>query len=31
MTSDPESFRLRSYLGGLWLPLITPFCDGVDR
>ena len=29
MTSDPESFSLRSHLHGLWLPLITPFCDGV--
>jgi len=29
MTSDPESFSLRSRLGGLWLPLITPFCDGI--
>ena len=29
MTSDPESFSLHSYLGGLWLPLITPFCNGV--
>jgi len=27
--STPESSRLRSHLGGLWLPLITPFCDGV--
>lgn len=29
MTSDPESFSLRSHLHGLWLPLITPFCNGV--
>ena len=29
MTSDPESFSLRSHLHGLWLPFITPFCDGV--
>jgi 4-hydroxy-tetrahydrodipicolinate synthase len=27
--ATPESSRLRSHLGGLWLPLITPFCDGV--
>jgi 4-hydroxy-tetrahydrodipicolinate synthase len=27
--STPEASRLRSHLGGLWLPLITPFCDGV--
>jgi 4-hydroxy-tetrahydrodipicolinate synthase len=25
----PESSGLRSHLSGLWLPLITPFCDGV--
>lgn len=25
----PESSGLRSHLAGLWLPLITPFCDGV--
>ena len=29
MTPDPESSHLRSLLRGLWLPLITPFCDGV--
>jgi 4-hydroxy-tetrahydrodipicolinate synthase len=29
MTPDPESADLRSLLRGLWLPLITPFCDGV--
>jgi 4-hydroxy-tetrahydrodipicolinate synthase len=29
MTPDPESAYLRSLLRGLWLPLITPFCDGV--
>jgi 4-hydroxy-tetrahydrodipicolinate synthase len=27
--ATPESSRLRSHLGGLWLPLITPFRDGV--
>jgi 4-hydroxy-tetrahydrodipicolinate synthase len=27
--SCPESSHLRSLLQGLWLPLITPFCDGV--
>jgi len=29
MTTNPESFGLRSHLHGLWLPLVTPFCDGV--
>jgi 4-hydroxy-tetrahydrodipicolinate synthase len=29
LTSNPESSGLRSHLGGLWLPLITPFRDGV--
>lgn len=29
MSSPPESTGLRSQLAGLWLPLITPFCDGV--
>src|ERR1700742_639362 len=29
MTTPSESFSLRSHLHGLWLPLITPFCDGV--
>lgn len=29
MTTASESFSLRSHLHGLWLPLITPFCDGV--
>lgn len=29
MTTPYESFGLRSHLAGLWLPLITPFCDGV--
>jgi len=29
MTTNSESSSLRSHLGGLWLPLITPFCDGV--
>jgi 4-hydroxy-tetrahydrodipicolinate synthase len=24
-----ESSGLRPHLGGLWLPLVTPFCDGV--
>jgi 4-hydroxy-tetrahydrodipicolinate synthase len=27
--ASPESSHLRSLLQGLWLPLITPFCDGV--
>jgi 4-hydroxy-tetrahydrodipicolinate synthase len=27
--TDPECSPLRSHLGGLWLPLVTPFCDGV--
>jgi len=27
--TNSECFRLRSHLGGLWLPLVTPFCDGV--
>jgi 4-hydroxy-tetrahydrodipicolinate synthase len=29
MTTNPDSFSLRSHLHGLWLPLVTPFCDGV--
>ncbi|MGA7071647.1 4-hydroxy-tetrahydrodipicolinate synthase family protein [Bradyrhizobium sp.] len=29
ISSHPESSHLRSLLHGLWLPLITPFCDGV--
>jgi len=29
MTTLPEPSGLRSLLRGLWLPLITPFCDGV--
>ena len=29
MSSPPESTGLRSQLAGLWLPLVTPFCDGV--
>ena len=29
VSSHVESTGLRSHLGGLWLPLITPFCDGV--
>lgn len=29
MTTPCESFGLRSHLSGLWLPLITPFCDGI--
>jgi 4-hydroxy-tetrahydrodipicolinate synthase len=29
MTNLSESSGLRSHLHGLWLPLITPFCDGV--
>lgn len=29
MTPPHESFSLRSHLTGLWLPLVTPFCDGV--
>jgi 4-hydroxy-tetrahydrodipicolinate synthase len=29
IASRPESSGLRSHLSGLWLPLITPFCDGV--
>jgi 4-hydroxy-tetrahydrodipicolinate synthase len=29
LTSNPESSGLRSHLGGLWLPLVTPFRDGV--
>lgn len=29
MTTNPETSGLRSHLGGLWLPLVTPFCDGV--
>ena len=27
--SHPESSHLRSLLHGLWLPLVTPFCDDV--
>lgn len=27
--TNPETSELRSQLGGLWLPLVTPFCDGV--
>ena len=27
--SNPEYSGLRSHLQGLWLPLVTPFCDGV--
>ena len=27
--TTPESSGLRSQLRGLWLPLVTPFCDGV--
>jgi 4-hydroxy-tetrahydrodipicolinate synthase len=29
MTANPEPSSLRSRLHGLWLPLVTPFCDGV--
>ena len=29
ISSHPESSGLRLHLRGLWLPLITPFCDGV--
>jgi 4-hydroxy-tetrahydrodipicolinate synthase len=29
VSSHTESSHLRSHLGGLWLPLITPFCDGI--
>ena len=29
MTANPEPSSLRSYLHGLWLPLVTPFRDGV--
>jgi 4-hydroxy-tetrahydrodipicolinate synthase len=29
MTALPESSGLRSHFRGLWLPLVTPFCDGV--
>ena len=29
MTALPESSGLRSQFRGLWLPLVTPFCDGV--
>ncbi|HLI98633.1 MAG TPA: 4-hydroxy-tetrahydrodipicolinate synthase [Bradyrhizobium sp.] len=29
MTANPEPSSLRSHLSGLWLPLVTPFCDGV--
>ena len=28
-SSHAESSGLRSLLRGLWLPLITPFCDGI--
>src|ERR1700733_5168667 len=29
MTEPFQSSGLRSQLNGLWLPLVTPFCDGV--
>ena len=29
MTDPFQSLDLRSQLRGLWLPLVTPFCDGV--
>jgi 4-hydroxy-tetrahydrodipicolinate synthase len=29
MTASFQSSGLRSQLRGLWLPLVTPFCDGV--
>ena len=29
MTTPCESSGLRSFFRGLWLPLVTPFCDGV--
>ncbi|HET7888854.1 MAG TPA: 4-hydroxy-tetrahydrodipicolinate synthase [Bradyrhizobium sp.] len=29
MTPPIDSSELRSQLGGLWLPLVTPFCDGA--
>jgi 4-hydroxy-tetrahydrodipicolinate synthase len=29
MTTPSESSGLRSQFRGLWLPLVTPFCDGV--
>jgi 4-hydroxy-tetrahydrodipicolinate synthase len=29
MTANPESSSLRSHLHGVWLPLVTPFCDSV--
>ena len=29
MTATHEASDLRSQLRGLWLPLVTPFCDGV--
>jgi 4-hydroxy-tetrahydrodipicolinate synthase len=29
MTATHEASDLRSLLRGLWLPLVTPFCDGV--
>jgi 4-hydroxy-tetrahydrodipicolinate synthase len=29
LSSHTETSGLRSHLRGLWLPLITPFCDGV--
>src|SRR3984957_5925628 len=29
MTPNTEPSSLRSQLRGLWLPLVTPFCDGV--
>ena len=28
-SSHAESSGLRSLLRGLWLPLVTPFCDGI--
>ena len=32
LSSHAESSGLRSHLRGLWLPLVTPFCDGgVDE
>jgi len=27
--TNPDCYGLRSRLRGLWLPLVTPFCDGV--
>ena len=29
LSSRAESSGLRSHLSGLWLPLVTPFCDGA--